>query len=91
MAAHEAGRVREGHRIFLGKVAVLLGVADERVQVVADHFRHAGGAHRDHVGLVDALAFSSPANMFFWPPKTAASSVIESDTQEIGSLKCRLK
>ena len=29
--------------------------------------------------------------MFFWPPKTAASSVMESDTQAIGSLKWRLK
>ena len=38
-------------------------------------------------GLYNAFAFSRPAIIFFWPPNTAASSVIESDTQEIGSLK----
>jgi hypothetical protein len=38
-------------------------------------------------GLYSALAFYRPSNMFFCPPNTAASSVIESDTQEIGSLK----
>ena len=42
-------------------------------------------------GLYSASAFSRPSNMFFWPPNTAASSVIESDTQAIGSLKWRLK
>ena len=38
-------------------------------------------------GWYRALALGRPSNMFFWPPNTAASSVIESDTQEHGSLK----
>ena len=42
-------------------------------------------------GSYSLREFSNPSNMFFWPPNTAASSVIESDTVAIGSRKWRLK
>ncbi len=55
VAADEARRVSEGHRVVLGDVAVLPGVVDEGIKVVADDFGHAGRADGDHVGLVDRL------------------------------------
>ena len=42
-------------------------------------------------GLYSALAFCRPRFMLLLPPNTAASSVIESETQATGSLKWRLK
>ena len=31
-----------------------LGSLDERIKIVTDHFRHAGGADGDYLGLVQA-------------------------------------
>jgi len=38
-------------------------------------------------GLYSAWALARPSIMLFRPPNTAASSVMESETQEEGSLK----
>jgi len=38
-------------------------------------------------GLYMLYEFARPSTMLFRPPNTAASSVIEDDTQEVGSLK----
>src|SRR3990167_7565179 len=43
------------------------------------------------LGLYTAAQFLRPSFMFTNPPNTAASSVIESETQGVGSLKCLVK
>ena len=84
----KTGCARTGPGSF-GNVAVLLRFLMKALQVVADDFRHAGGAHRDHVGLVEGLGILQASNMFFWPPKTAASSVMDGHAGD-GSLKWRI-
>ena len=55
MRTNEGRRVGEGNREVLRDVAFLLGVVDERVQVVTDDFGDASGRHGDHLGAVEGL------------------------------------
>ncbi len=55
VAADEGRGVGKGHVELVGHAAFLLAGLDEGVDVVTDHFGHAGGGHRDHVGLVQAV------------------------------------
>ncbi len=51
----EGRRMSERHVEFVRYRALLFGGLDEGVEIVADHFRHAGGRHRDHFRLVQIV------------------------------------
>ncbi|MCY1536282.1 hypothetical protein D9M68_717340 [compost metagenome] len=55
VAADEGRGVGKGHVELVGHAAFLLAGLDEGVDVVTDHFGHAGGRDGDHVGLVQAV------------------------------------
>jgi hypothetical protein len=60
VAADEGGGVGERDVEVLGHRALVLGVGDERVQVVADDLGHARRRHRDHLGLVELVGVGEP-------------------------------
>ncbi len=56
VAADEGRGMGEGHVEVVGNRALFLRGLDEGVQIVADHFRHAGGGDRDHGRLVHVIS-----------------------------------
>ncbi len=56
VAADEGRGVRERHVEFVGNRALFLGILDEGVEVVTDHFRHTGGRDRDHLRLIQRIS-----------------------------------
>src|SRR5690606_34272686 len=55
VAADEGRGMRKGNIEFSRKAALFLCGLDEGVEIVADHFRHAGGRYRDHLRLVHVV------------------------------------
>ena len=62
VAADEGRRVGERNVEFCRHRALLLGGLDEGVEVVADHFRHAGRRDRDHLRLVHGVGVGEPVD-----------------------------
>ena len=55
VAADKGGGVGKGHVKLFGDAALLLAGLDEGVDVIANHFGHAGGGDGNHVRLVQAV------------------------------------
>ena len=62
VATDEGRRVRERHVEVRRDRALFFRGLDEGVEVVADHFRHAGGRDRDHLGLVHVVGVGKPVD-----------------------------
>jgi len=55
VGAHKARGIGKRDKQVLGHDALLLRSLDVGVQIIADHFRHAGRRNRDHFGLVQCI------------------------------------
>ena len=55
MAANKCRRVRKGYIEFHGNRSLFLRILDEAIEIVADHFSHAGCRYGDHLWLVKAV------------------------------------
>ena len=62
VAADEGRGVRERNVEFGRKRFLFLRSLDEGVEVIADHFGHARGRNRDHLGLVHRIGIGQPVD-----------------------------
>ena len=67
VAAHECRGVGEWHVEILRHRTLVFGILDEGVEVVANHFGHAGGGDRDHFRLVKIVGIGQPVGHVILP------------------------
>ncbi len=62
MAADEGRRMREGNVVILRDRAFFTRGLDEGVEVVPDHFGHAGRRDGNHRGLIEVVGIGEPVD-----------------------------